>query len=257
MTRYPDGIAGKSFFQKDAPNFAPDWIRLERIWSEHAEREIDYFVCDDLETLLYVANLGSIPLHVWASRVASPERPDWCVLDLDPKGAPFSHVVEIAQAIHALCADIGLPDFIKTSGATGLHVLLPLGGQCTHSESRVLGEILAKVIEQEHGKIATTARAIGSRDGKVYVDYLQNGHGKTIAGPFSARPVPGATCSAPLKWSEVGGKLDPKKFTIKTLPARMKKLKDDPLRPVLTLKPDLQTALARLAERLKSGAPGR
>jgi bifunctional non-homologous end joining protein LigD len=257
MTRYPDGIAGKSFFQKDAPNFAPDWIRLERIWSEHAEREIDYFVCDDLETLLYVANLGSIPLHVWASRVAAPERPDWCILDLDPKGAPFSHVVEIAQAIHALCEDIGLPDFIKTSGATGLHVLLPLGGQCTHSESRVLGEILAKVIEQEHGKIATTARAIGSRGGKVYVDYLQNGHGKTIAGPFSARPVPGATCSAPLKWSEVDRKLDPKKYTLETLPARMKKLKDDPLRPVLTLKPDLQTALARLAERLKSGAPVR
>ena len=96
MTRYPDGIAGKSFFQKDAPNFAPDWIRLERIWSEHAEREIDYFVCDDLETLLYVANLGSIPLHVWASRVAAPERPDWCILDLDPKGAPFAHVVAIA-----------------------------------------------------------------------------------------------------------------------------------------------------------------
>ncbi len=254
MTRYPDGITGKSFFQKDAPNFAPDWIRLERIWSEHAEREIDYFVCDDLETLLYVANLGSIPLHVWASRVAAPERPDWCILDLDPKGAPFSHVVEIARAIHALCEEIGMPDFIKTSGATGLHVLLPLGGQCTHSESRVLGEILARVIEQEHGNIATTARALGSRGGKVYVDYLQNGHGKTIAGPFSARPVPGATCSAPLKWSEVDGKLDPKKFTLKTLPARMKKLKDDPLAPVLTLKPNLAQALARLTERLESGA---
>ena len=119
-----------------------------------------------------------------------------------------------------LCDEIELPSFIKTSGATGLHVLLPLGGQCTHSESRVLGEILARVIEQKHGRIATTARAIGARDGKVYVDYLQNGHGKTIAGPFSARPVPGATCSAPLRWSEVDGKLDPKKFTLKTLPAR-------------------------------------
>ena len=203
MTRYPDGIAGKSFFQKDAPHFAPDWIRLERIWSEHAEREIDYFVCDDLETLLYVANLGSIPLHVWASRVAAPERPDWCILDLDPKGAPFAHVVEIARAIHALCDEIGLPNFIKTSGATGLHVLLPLGGQCTHAESRTLGEILARAIEKDHGKIATTARMLGARGGKVYVDYLQNGHGKTIAGPFSARPVSGATCSAPLRWTEV------------------------------------------------------
>jgi bifunctional non-homologous end joining protein LigD len=252
MTRYPDGIEGKSFFQKDAPNFAPDWIRLERIWSESAEREIDYFVCDDLETLLYVANLGSIPLHMWASRVAAPERPDWCILDLDPKGAPFSHVVTIAKAIRELCEEIALPSFIKTSGATGLHVMLPLGGQCTHSESRVLGEILARVIEQDHGKIATTARALGARGGKVYVDYLQNGHGKTIAGPFSARPVPGATCSAPLKWSEVNDKLDPKKFTLKTLPARMKKLKDDPLAPVLTLKPDLQSALTNLAGRLRT-----
>ncbi len=219
MTRYPDGITGKSFFQKDAPNFAPDWIRLERIWSEHAEREIDYFVCDDLETLLYVANLGSIPLHVWASRVAAPERPDWCILDLDPKGAPFAHVVKVARAIHALCEEIELPHFIKTSGATGLHVLIPLGGQCTHSESKALGEILARVVEQDLSDIATTARMIGARQGKVYVDYLQNGHGKTIAGPFSARPVPGATCSAPLQWKEVGPKLDPKKFTLESLPA--------------------------------------
>ena len=251
MTRYPDGITGKSFFQKDAPSFAPDWVRLERIWSEHAEREIDYFVCDDLETLLYVVNLGSIPLHVWSSRVGSPERPDYCILDLDPKGAPFAHVVKIARAIHALCGEIGMPDFIKTSGATGLHVLLPLGGQCTYAESRTLGEILAKVVEQDFPEIATTARMIGSRGGKVYIDYLQNGHGKTIAGPFSARPVPGATCSAPLKWNEVGGKLDPKKFTIQTLPARMKRLKDDPLAPLLSLKPDLQGALARLTRRAR------
>jgi bifunctional non-homologous end joining protein LigD len=250
MTRYPDGIAGKSFFQKDAPSFAPGWIRLERIWSEHAEREIDYFVCDDLETLLYVANLGSIPLHVWASRVAAPERPDWCILDLDPKGAPFSHVVKVARAIHALCDEIELPHFIKTSGATGLHVLVPLGGQCTHAESKTLGEILAKAVEKDVSEIATTARMIGSRRGKVYIDFLQNGHGKTIAGPFSARPVPGATCSAPLKWSEIGPKLDPKKFTIKTLPARMARLKEDPLAPVLTLKPDLPRALERLTGKL-------
>ena len=252
MTRYPDGIHGKSFFQKDAPNFAPSWLRLERIWSEHAEREIDYFVCDDLESLLYVANLGSIPLHVWSSRVASPERPDWCILDLDPKGAPFSHVLKIALAIHALCGKIGLPDYIKTSGATGLHVMLPLGGQCTYAESRTLGEILAKTIEHQLPDIATTARAISSRGGKVYIDYLQNGHGKTIAGPFSARPVVAASCSAPLSWNEVNAKLDPKNYTLKSLPERMKKLKKDPLAPILTEKPDLQGALARLTERVSS-----
>jgi len=251
MTRYPDGIEGKSFFQKDAPSFAPDWVRLERIWSEHAEREIDYFVCDDVETLLYVVNLGSIPLHVWSSRVSSPERPDWCILDLDPKGAPFSHVVDVARRIHGLCEEIALESFVKTSGATGLHVLLPLAGQCTYAESKTLGEILAKTVEREIPEIATTARKIGARDGRVYVDFLQNGHGKTIAGPFSARPLPGATTSAPLDWSEVGGKLDPRRFTIKTLPARMRRLKEDPLAPVLGTKPDLASALARLTERLE------
>ncbi len=209
MTRYPDGIAGKSFFQKDAPSFAPEWVRLERMWSEHAEREIDYFVCDDVETLLYVVNLGSIPLHVWSSRVASLERPDYCILDLDPKGAPFAHVVQAAKTVHALCEEIGLPSFPKTSGATGLHVLLPLGGQCTYTESRTLGEILARVVEKELPDITTTARMLENRGGKVYVDYLQNGHGKTIAGAFSARPVPGATCSAPLAWSEVGSEARP------------------------------------------------
>ncbi len=251
MTRYPDGIHGKSFFQKDAPKFAPDWIRLERIWSEHAESEIDYFVCDDVETLLYVANLASIPLHVWASRVAAPEKPDWCILDLDPKGAPFANVVTIARAIHTLCEEIALPSFVKTSGATGLHVLVPLGGQCTHAESKTLGEILAKAVEKTLPEIATTARMIGAREGKVYIDFLQNGHGKTIAGPFSVRPLPGATCSAPLSWSEVGPKLDVSKFTLKTLPARMKKLGDDPLASILTLKPDLSRALARLTERVR------
>ena len=93
LTRYPDGINGKSFFQKDAPGFVPDWIRTERMWSEQAEREIDYFICDDEAGLLYLANLGTIPLHVWASRTASIDRPDWCVLDLDPKDAPFSDVI--------------------------------------------------------------------------------------------------------------------------------------------------------------------
>ena len=258
MTRYPDGIDGKSFFQKDAPSFAPDWVRLERMWSEHAEREIDYFVCDDVETLLFVANLGSIPLHVWSSRVASPERPDYCILDLDPKGAPFSHVVEVAQCIHALCDEIGMPSFIKTSGATGLHVLLPLGAQCTYVESRTLGEILAKVVERELPEIATTARMIGSRGGKVYVDYLQNGHGKTIAGTFSARPVPGATCSAPLEWGEVNARLDPKRFTLKTLPARMKKMKADPCAPAIALHPSLSETLGRLTDRLREpGASAR
>src|SRR6266704_2287462 len=163
LTRYPDGITGKSFFQKDAPGFVPEWIRTERMWSEDTQREIDYFVCDDVESLLYLINLGTIPLHVWGSRVATLEQPDWCILDLDPKDAPFVHVVKIARAIKALCDHIALPCFIKTSGSTGLHVLVPLGRQCTYEQARTLGGLLARVIAAELPDIATVTRQVGKR----------------------------------------------------------------------------------------------
>src|SRR5215204_3467819 len=117
LTRYPDGITGKSFLQKDAPGFVPEWIRSERIWSEQGQRELDYFVCNDEQSLLYLINLGTIPLHFWGSRTQKIDRPDWCILDLDPKDAPFSYVVEVARAAHALCEDMGLPHFVKTSGS--------------------------------------------------------------------------------------------------------------------------------------------
>jgi bifunctional non-homologous end joining protein LigD len=246
MTRYPDGIAGKSFFQKDAPGFAPDWIRTERMWSEDTQREIDYFVCDDLASLLYVINLGSIPLHLWASRVPTLERPDWCVLDLDPKGAPFTQVVEVALSARELCDRIELPVFVKTSGSSGLHLLVPLGRQCTHEQSRSLGELLARCLIGRLPEIATITRQVSKRDGRVYVDYLQNGSGKLLVSPFCVRPLPGAPVSTPLRWREVNGKLDLRAHTMKTVPERMKKLKTDPMVEVIDRVPDLAAALARL-----------
>ncbi|HUL02331.1 MAG TPA: DNA ligase D [Gemmatimonadales bacterium] len=250
LTRYPDGIAGKSFFQKDAPAFIPDWMRTERMWSEDTKRDIDYFVCDDVESLLYLANMGTIPLHVWGSRVASLEQPDWCILDLDPKEAPFKDVVTVARAAQKLCDEIELPCFVKTSGSSGLHVLLPLGRQCTYEQARTLGGLLARVIAGELPDIATVTRQVGKRGGRVYLDWVQNGHGRLLVAPFSVRPLPGAPVSMPLKWSEVTPKLDIRAFTIANAPARMKKVKEDPLRPVLDLKPDLVGALERLQARL-------
>ncbi len=250
LTRYPDGVTGKSFFQKDAPSFAPGWVRLERVWSESAEREIDYFVADDVETLLYIINLGTIPLHVWASRFQTLAQPDWCILDLDPKTAPFDHVVQVARAVHDLAEEIALPAFVKTSGSTGLHVLIPLGGLCTFEQCRQLGELLARVVAGRLPDVATTVRLPGDRGGRVYLDYLQNGHGKLLAAPFTARPVPGALASAPLLWDEVDESLDLREFTIKSLPERMAVFDHDPLAPVLTERPDLVTALSRLAARL-------
>jgi bifunctional non-homologous end joining protein LigD len=251
LTRYPDGIHGKSFFQKDAPEFVPEWVRTETMWSEDAEREIRYFICDDERTLLYLANLGTIPLHVWASRIASLQTPDWCILDLDPKGAPFEHVVRVARAIHSLCREIELEAFVKTSGSSGLHVLLPLGGQCSYEQSRLLGELLARVVARELGEIATTARTMAAREGRVYIDYVQNGHGRLLVAPFSARPLPGAPVSMPLRWSEVTPGLDTRRFTIRSAPRRLASLKADPLRGVLETAPDLRAVLERLEARVR------
>ena len=250
MTRYPDGIDGKMFYQKDAPEFAPEWIRTISIWSEDTQREIRYFVADDEDALVYIANLGSIPLHLWASRVGSLELPDWCVIDLDPKEAPFRDVIRTAQVLHTLCETIGLPNYVKTTGKTGLHILIPLGRQVTYAQSRTLGELLARVVLQQLGNIATIVRHVTKRGDKVYLDYLQNRHGQTIVAPFSVRPLPGATVSMPLRWEEVVDGLDPRDYTIKNAVARMGTLKTDPCADVLEQKPDLQKVLQRLAKEM-------
>jgi bifunctional non-homologous end joining protein LigD len=250
LTRYPDGIEGKSFYQKDAPDYAPDWIRLETLWSEGSEREIRYFVIDSEEGLAYIANMAAIPLHIWSSRTTSLQHPDWCILDLDPKGAPFAHVVEVARAIHKLCAAIELPHFIKTSGSTGLHVLIPLGARCTHEQSRSFAELLANCVVKELPEIATVARQLDAREGKVYVDYLQNGHGRLLVAPYSVRPVPGATVSMPLNWSQVTARLDMHKYDIRTAPPLLAKQKADPFAGLFTEVADLPQSLARLAESL-------
>ncbi|HUF25923.1 MAG TPA: DNA ligase D [Gemmatimonadaceae bacterium] len=247
LTRFPDGIEGKSFYQKDAPEFAPEWIRTAKIWSEDTQREIRYFVCDDEESLLYVANLGSIPLHIWASRVGSLELPDWCVLDLDPKEAPFSDVIRTAQVLHRLCDSAGLPNHVKTTGKSGLHILIPLARQCTYAQSRTLGELLARLVLRELSDIATITRHVTKRGDKVYLDYLQNRTGQTIVAPFSVRPLPAATVSMPLEWDEVNESLDPRTFTIRNAVDRMERLARDPVLSVLEEKPDLGLVLQRLA----------
>jgi len=246
LTRFPDGIEGKSFYQKDAPEFAPNWMRTIPIWSEDTQRDIRYFVCDDEESILYIANMGSIPLHIWQSRVGSLELPDWCVIDLDPKEAPFSDVIHTAQVLHRICESAGLPNYVKTTGKTGLHIMLPLGRQFTYEQCRTIGELLARLVLRELKDVATITRHITKRGDKVYLDYLQNRHGQLIVAPFSVRPLPGASVSMPLTWDEVNEDLNPRAFTIKTAIDRMEKLGADPVLPVLEAKPDLLTVLERL-----------
>jgi bifunctional non-homologous end joining protein LigD len=246
MTRYPDGIDGKSFFQKDAPPYAPDWFKRVTLWSEGSERELSYFVAEDVESLLYVINLGTIPLHIWSSRVETLASPDWCILDLDPKEAPFTDVVTIARRLHEICEEIGLPSFAKTSGSSGVHVLVPLGRQLTYEQSRTLGQLLARVAVAELPDVATLTRSPDRREGRVYVDFVQNGHGRLLVAPFTVRPLPAAPVSTPLLWREVTSRLRIESHTLESVPRRMKRLGEDPMRPVLDLQPDLLDALDRL-----------
>ncbi|MEZ4359052.1 MAG: DNA ligase D [Kofleriaceae bacterium] len=246
LTRFPDGIYGESFYQKDMPEWTPPWLRTAALWSEHSQREVHYVLIDDADGLAFIANLASIPVHVWASRTVDLQRPDWTILDLDPKNAPREHVVPLALAIHELCESVGLPNYVKTSGQTGLHVLIPLGGQCTYDQARTLALLLARVVEHRHPTMATTARNPQARGGKVYLDWGQNAHGQLLVAPFSVRPVPGAPVSMPLTWDEVAPSLDARQFHLHNAVERMERSGVDPVLPVLTERPDLAAVLGRL-----------
>ncbi len=256
LTRFPDGIDGKSFFQKDAPVYVPDWVRTEVVHSGDGERDIRYFVVEDLESLRYVANLGTIPLHVWSACVSALENPDWLVLDLDPKGAPFAHVVQVARALKTILDELQVQAFIKTSGATGLHVLLPMGRRYTHEETRTFGRLLAMLAVDQVPEISTITRSIRGRDGKVYVDFGQNGRGNTIVAPYSVRPLAGAPASCPLRWDEVTAMLDPARFTLRTIPERFEKM-SDPLIGVFGPGVEMASALSAIQRRMEKKAENR
>ena len=250
LTRFPDGINGKSFYQKDAPGFVPDWIQTIPIWSEDTQRDINYFVCNDVESLVYLVNLGTIPLHIWGSRITDLTKPDWCLIDLDPKDAPFVHVITLAKTMQQLCEEVEMPAFVKTTGKSGLHIMLPLGRQLTYQQCLQLAMLFARLVTDQHPDIATTARTISKREGKVYVDAFQNRAGQLMVAAYSVRPSPGAPVSMPIEWDEVNAKLHNSNFTIANALKRMQKLGKDPVVPVLEVKPDLVGVLERLNERL-------
>jgi bifunctional non-homologous end joining protein LigD len=194
-------------------------------------------------------NSGAIPLHVWSARLASLERPDWLILDLDPKQAPFSAVVGVARHLHALFDAMSATHFVKSSGQSGLHVLLPLAARYTHDEARALAEAIARTVAAELPEIATVTRPIAGRGDKVYVDYLQNGRGKLIAAPLCVRPRPGAPVSMPLAWREVTSRLAPGRYTIRTAIARLER-RGDPMRALLGPGIDALSLLEGLTRRL-------
>jgi bifunctional non-homologous end joining protein LigD len=226
LNRHPNGIDGESFYQKDIASLPPDWVKTAKIYSEHNEKEITYLVCNDEASLVYMASLGCIEINPWFSRVDSPGSPDYCVIDLDPEDISFDKVVETAIIVKEVLDIAGAESYCKTSGATGLHIYIPLNAQYPYDFSREFAHLIAQLVYQKIPHITSIKRNPSKRQKKVYLDYLQNRAGQTLAAPYSIRPRQGAPVSTPLKWSEVKIGLDPKDFTIKNIFKRLEKSGD-------------------------------
>lgn len=226
--RFPDGIYGESFYQKDAPDYTPAWIRTQEIWSGDVERHIRYFIGADREQLLYIANTGNIQQNPWMSRVQYLDYPDYLVFDLDPVEAPFSTVQQVAIVLKQVLDELGLPSYPKTSGATGIHVHLPvLEGTFAYEDVRAFAQAIASIVVQRAPELATIQRVVKKRKPhEVYIDFLQNIRGKTVASVYSPRPGKGAPVSTPLKWEEFRKPIDPAAFTMKTIFGRLDKFGD-------------------------------
>ncbi len=206
LQRYPDGIDGFSFFEKNAPRGLPDWIETVPVrTAESGGRVIRYVVCDDEAALVYVANLAAVVLHVWTSRVESLDAPDFVFFDLDPhEGCTLATLAKVALGLRATVAEIGLTPLVKTSGGSGLHVAIPLAPHYDYEIAKAFAELVARTVNQRLPDHTTLARVPAKRPrGTVYLDFVQVGRGKTMVAPFSVRSRAGAPVSMPLDWSEV------------------------------------------------------
>ena len=223
LNRYPDGINGESFYQKNVAGKVDEWITTHAYENTTKEGNKTFFVCTDEASLMYIAKLGCIEMNPWHSRILSPDHPDWCVIDLDPDTNSFEQVIECAVVVRKILDAIEIPSFIKTSGSTGMHIYIPLGAAYTYDQSKQLAELVVTIAHEEMKSFTSLERSPAKRKGKIYLDYLQNRAIQTIAAPYSLRPKPGATVSTPLHWDEVKSGLDMKKFTMFTIFDRLKR----------------------------------
>lgn len=249
LKRYPNGIQSEFFFQKDAEDKVPDWVRLEPIFSEHNQDKIHYIICNDRATLVYLANLACIDQNPWMSRLGSLDNPDFALIDLDPtEGCPYEQIVEAAQIVRRKLDALGLAGYPKTTGGDGMHIYIPLDPVYTYEQVRSFAEILSILTIREKPALFTTPRAVSQRKkGKVYFDYLQISSAKTIAAPYVLRAHPGAPVSTPLDWSEVKQGLEPGHFNIHNALDRFERV-GDLFQPVLTNPQKLETALERVSQ---------
>ncbi|ASS48214.1 MAG: DNA ligase D [Candidatus Fluviicola riflensis] len=246
LNRHPNGITKPGFYQKDMDTEQiPEWVHTEKQYSKSNDEYLDYLICDNEATLVYMVNLGCIEINPWHSLYDRPDYPDYMIMDLDPGNIGFKEVVQTALKIREVCTEIGIETFCKTSGATGLHVYIPLKKRYTYDEIKLFGELLATAVQHQLPETTSIERTVSKRVDKIYIDFLQNRKGQTIAAAYSARPKPGATVSTPLEWDEVNDQLDPKDFTIFTIHERLKK-KGDLWKGVLGKGADIGKALAKL-----------
>src|SRR5256885_3617567 len=225
MKRYPHGITGEVFFQKQAPRGMPDWIptRQFRTWPrEGGSRLVDFPLIDSPEAVLFMVQTSCIGMTAWYSGVDKPDRPDFVLFDLDPPDDGFELAIEVAQLIHELLDDVGLPGYVKTSGADGIHVVAPITRRSTFHQTYEFAERASRLLERRHPGTVTTEWLKKKREG-VLVDHRQNGHGKTIASVYSVRPKPGAPVSTPLRWDELTKDVRPRDFTMEAALARIER----------------------------------
>jgi bifunctional non-homologous end joining protein LigD len=232
LLRQPDGYKGESFFQKDVDHTPPSWIKTKAIHSESTDEMVNYLVCDSTDSLIYMVQLGCIEVNPWSSRLASLSKPDWLVLDLDPEAIGFDKVIETAQAVRTVLDELRIKAYLKTSGKTGIHIFVPLNARHTYDKTQQYAEIVANLVHERTNAFTSLERIPAKRQKKVYIDYLQNGKGKTLAAPYSVRPTKAATISTPLEWNELRKGLDPQKFTMKNIFKRLDAV-GDLWRPVL------------------------
>lgn len=246
LNRHPNGIDEPGFFQKDLDlDKVPSWIKSASLHSDSNDKDIDYLICNDEATLLWMVNLGCIEINPWLSKYKKPENPLYAVLDLDPHDIDFKEVVKVALSAKAILDQMEVKTFIKTSGSKGLHIFIPIGDKYDYDISKDFIHYLGQLLEEQHPDTTSLERSPAKRKGKIYLDFLQNRRGQTIAAPYSARPRAGATVSAPLDWSEVGPDLNLKDYTIFNMPDRLKK-KGDLWKELLSSKNNLEIALKKL-----------
>jgi bifunctional non-homologous end joining protein LigD len=251
MKRYPHGITHESYFQKQAPRGTPEWIPTRQFVThprEGGSRLVDFALVNSRDALLWTVQMNCIDMNAWYSRVDKPERPDYVVFDLDPPDADdgFANAIRVAHLVREALDELELRSYVKTSGASGIHVLVPIARRSTFEQTYEFAERVARAVEERNPGLATTEWLKRKRpEGAVLVDHRQNGHGKTIASAYSVRPRPGAPVSTPLRWDELTANVRPRDFGMREVLERVER-HGDLYEPVLRGGQSLASALRSL-----------